>query len=282
MSLVITRPEQIQEKIMFFHNYRDKFHVVADFDGTLNHYFDHEWKRSQSIISLLYTNDILDEDYSKHAQAFYDYYVKIEHDSTLPIQTRQAAMEERWMKHKELLMNKWLNYHHLEQIVTLDKLIMRSWTDVFLRSMYDNNIPVVIFSASGVGVDSIGLLLKHRWIDFPNISIVSNKLYRSEDGEMIWYSKPIIHSLNKKESVIWNNPEYKTLQHILSDKPHAIVIGDSLHDVDMVDCRDDRTIVSIGLCNDKIDERIDQYTDAFDIVITHDEWFEEVIEKIGL
>ena len=49
------------------------------------------------------------------------------------------------------------------------------------------------------------------------------------------------------------------------------VIGDSLHDVDMVDCRDDRTIVSIGLCNDKIDERIDQYTDAFDIVITHDE-----------
>ena len=123
---------------------------------------------------------------------------------------------------------------------------MRSWTDVFLRSMYDNNIPVVIFSASGVGVDSIGLLLKHRWIDFPNISIVSNKLYRSKDGEMIWYSKPIIHSLNKKESVIWNNPEYKTLQHILSDKPHAIVIGDSLHDADMVDCRDDRTIVSIG------------------------------------
>jgi hypothetical protein len=36
------------------------------------------------------------------------------------------------------------------------------------------------------------------------------------------------------------------------------------------------------LCNDKLEERKEKYSDAFDVVITHDGGFEDVIEKIGL
>jgi hypothetical protein len=52
---------------------------------------------------------------------------------------------------------------------------------------------------------------------------------------MIGYSKPVIHSLNKTESVIRDNAEYKNIQEQVKDRIHAIVIGDGLHDAKMVD-----------------------------------------------
>ncbi len=282
MNLTIKNDIILEEKIDFFNNHRDKFHVVADFDGTLTQYFDHNGKSRPSIISLLYNEWVLDDDYSKQAQALFDHYVHIEHDTTLSLEIRQQAMEDRRTEHKELLMKKWLNYHHLEQITTMDRIVMRPGTDILLKKLFKQNIPLIIFSASGVGVDSIWLLLRHRWLDFPNISIVSNKLYRDEYGTMTGYSKPVIHSLNKTESVIWDNNEYKSLQEQVKDRIHAIVIGDGLHDAEMVDKKPWRTILSIWLCNDKVDERIEKYSDAFDIVITHDEGCEEMIEKIWL
>jgi HAD superfamily hydrolase (TIGR01544 family) len=282
MSLVIKNNITLDEKISFFKDNKNQFHVVADFDGTLTQYFDHNGKSRPSIISLLYNEWILDDDYSKQAQALFDHYVQIEHNTTLSLEVRQQAMEDRRTEHKELLMKKWLNYHHLEQITKMDRIVMRSGTDLLLKKLYEQNIPLIIFSASGVGVDSIGLLLKHRWLDFANISIVSNKLYRDEYGTMIGYSKPVIHSLNKTESVIRDNAEYKNIQDQVKDRIHAIVIGDGLHDAEMVDKKSWRTILSIWLCNDKVEERTDRYSDAFDVVITHDEGFEEVIDKIWL
>lgn len=282
MSLVIQNSIIFDEKIHFFNQYKSQFHVVADFDGTLTQYFDHNGKSRPSIISLLYNEWILDDDYSKQAQALFDHYVQIEHDTTLSLEVRQQAMEDRRTAHKELLMKKWLNYHHLEQITKMDRIVMRSGTDILLKKLYEQDIPLIIFSASGVGVDSIWLLLKHRWLGFPNISIVSNKIYRDEHGTMIGYSKPVIHSLNKTESVIRDNAEYKNIQEQVKDRIHAIVIGDGLHDAKMVDKKLWRTILSIWLCNDKVDERIEKYSSAFDVMITHDEGFENMIEKIWL
>ena len=53
MSLQISFPEKIQIKIDFLKQHKDQFHVVADFDGTLTQYFDHNGKSRPSIISLL-------------------------------------------------------------------------------------------------------------------------------------------------------------------------------------------------------------------------------------
>lgn len=124
---------------------------------------------------------MLDEEYTFEAKQLFDRYIIIEKDTTLPMDFRQQQMEQRRSQHKELLMRKRLNYHHLEKIATMDQILIRSGVTTFLKQMYGRDIPVVIFSASGVGVDSIELLLKHRGLSFPNITIVSNRLYRDED-----------------------------------------------------------------------------------------------------
>jgi hypothetical protein len=68
----------------------------------------------------------------------------------------------------------------------------------------------------------------------------------------------------------------------IRNKQNVIFIRDGLHDAEMVDKKPWRTILSIWLCNDKVEERSEKYSDTFDVVITHDEGFEEVIEKIWL
>ncbi len=265
-----------KEKILFIKSHLSTTHIVADFDGTLTQYFDDNKKSRPSIISLLYNEWILDDDYTQQAQALHDYYVAIEHNHSLPYETRQTAMEERRTKHKELLMHKWLNIKHIEHIATMNRITMRLWVDTFLHEAANRNIPVIIFSASGIGVDSITLLLQHRWLLLPNIHIVSNKLYRDDQWNMVGYSKPVIHSLNKTESVIQDNSEYKDIQQWILTKPHAIVLGDGIWDAWMVDERDNRTILKVGLCNDKIEDRLQTYENIFDIVITNDDSLDEL------
>lgn len=126
----------------------------------------------------------------------------------------------------------------------------------------------------------IQLLLERRWLMLENIHIISNELYRDTSWQMIWYSTPIIHSLNKQESVL-REPQYSHIHRILDNRKNFIVIGDGLGDAGMIDEQDNRTILKVGLCNDKVKEKLSDYQSTFDIVITHDQWFEELVAKIS-
>ena len=269
--------DTVQTKLDFLTQHRDQIHIVTDFDATLTQYFDHHGKSRPSIISLLRDENILDEEYSSLAHEMYSYYSAIEHDPSLDKDLKMATMNERWTKHKELLMKKWLNMHHLEHIATMDRIVMRSGTDIFLKRAEELGIPVIIFSASGIGYDSIRLLLQHRWLLLPNIHIVSNKLYRDSDGRMVGFDPNIIHSLNKTESVIRWSDEYRTIQEAIGQRPHALVIGDGIADAGMVDARDGRIVVTVGLCNHHVEEKYDHYMKAFDIVIANDDGLDALV-----
>jgi Pyrimidine 5'-nucleotidase (UMPH-1) len=49
----------------------------------------------------------------------------------------------------------------------------------------------------------------------------------------------------------------------------------------MVEDSDGRTVLRVGLCNDKKDERLPTYSEAFDIVITDDDGFSELLTHIN-
>lgn len=106
MLLTNTTPEELSQKIDFLTSHRGQTHIVVDFDGTLTQYFDHEGKSRPSIISLLRDEDVLDADYTNRAKDFHAYYGAIEHNPDIDYETKSQAMNERWTKHKELLMEK--------------------------------------------------------------------------------------------------------------------------------------------------------------------------------
>lgn len=280
MWYVLANAQSRSEKLDFLKHHWDETHIVVDFDGTLTQFFDAEGKKRYAIISLLYQGGVLDDDYTARAQALHDTYYPIEHDMSLDLETRSQAMEKRWTDHKLLFMEKGLMYKHLQQITSSDQIMMRSGTDTLLHEAERLGLPVVIFSASGVGYDAIKLLLQYWWLDLPNITIVSNKIYRDETGTIKDFSRPVIHSLNKKESVLRDSPEYHLLQEQLLTRPYALVIGDSIGDAGMVEEKPGRVVARIGLCNDKVEEKLPNYLTHFDAVITHDDGFEVVLGEL--
>ena len=280
MPISIVNTELVDKKIETIRNNLDKTHIVTDFDGTLTHYFDKQWKIRPSITSILRTEWVLGEDYKKAAQQLVEIYHPIEYDHTLSFETRAEKMQERWSQHHELLIKSGLKKSDLEHIVQVDMITQRGWTSRLLKIADELDIPVLIFSASGIWVDIIEMLLEHWKIDRSEIDIISNDIIRKEDGSIERFGEPIIHSFNKVESVIWDNPIYKPLQDKIGSRPHAIVIGDSAWDAAMVKDRDDRTVLRIGLCNEKVEERLEGYHKHFDIVITDDDTLESIIDML--
>lgn len=270
------------EKIKTLSKNLNQLYFVFDFDGTLTQRSDEHGKVRLSIISLLRDEWVLDDDYAQKAHAMYNKYSAIEHDTSLSREVRTAAMQERWITHKELLMAKWLTKAHIDHIITQDLIVMRPWTDELLRQAHEHEIPVIIFSASGIGTNAIQPLLQHRGLDYDNIHIISNELYRDEQWRMIWYNTPPIHSLNKTEATIHDDPQYADIKSIIADKTHALVMWDGLWDADMVSDQLWRTVLRVGLCNDKVEERLNQYQQAFDIVITEDDGLWELTNMIFL
>lgn len=276
MAIHIGDQAKLQYKLDIIKNNIDKTHIVSDFDSTLTQYFDRSGKSKPSIISLLYDAGLFDDAYTAEVKQMHDYYYPIEYDTSLPLDFRREKMIERWTRHKELLIKKWLTIDNIKHVISLDRIVQRPWTHTLLTTAKDRDIPVVIFSASGIGVDPIRILLQHRELDYPNVYIVWNILYRDDNGKMIDYNKPIIHSLNKAESTIWWDRKYTELQKILSPKPHIILLGDHLHDAQMADDRSDRVVLRIGFCNINLDKHLSEFLQTFDIVVTDDGSLEQV------
>lgn len=269
-----------QSKLTSLRTHLDQTYFVFDFDGTLTQRSDEHGKARPSIISLLRDEWALDEDYAQQAHEMYDRYSAIEHDTTLSRAVRIAAMQERWITHKELLMAKWLTKAHIDHIITQDLIVMRPWTDELLRQAHEHQIPMVIFSASGIGINAIQPLLQHRGLDYDNIHIVSNELYRDDSGRMIWYNTPPIHSLNKTESTIYDDTQYDHIKSLIADKTHVVVMWDGLWDAEMAGDQSWRTVLRVWLCNDKVEERLTQYQEVFDMVITEDDGLWELTKMI--
>lgn len=69
----------------------------------------------------------------------------------------------------------------------------------------------------------------------------------------------MIHVLNKKEQAIAHEQNVAWFKKI-EKKKNVILMGDSLHDVDMAEgVKDIKTCLRIGFLNDKVDELLEHY-----------------------
>jgi 5'-nucleotidase len=75
---------------------------------------------------------------------------------------------------------------------------------------------------------------------------------------------------NKNETALDNPNYFRELSH----RGNALVLGDSLGDVSMdKGMHDPGAVLKIGFLNDKINERMDSFINAFDMVLVDDQSF---------
>ena len=242
---------------------KEKFHVVADFDRTLTKAFVNG-EKFPSIISQLYDGHHLTEDYTKKAQALRDKYHPIEINPYIIIEEKKRAMEEWWRTHKKLLIKSGLNLRDVQDIVDNGKLEFRDRAEEFFDLLYNNKVPLVVFSSSGIG-EAIPLYFKKIKKDYENIHIITNSMKYNKKGDAIATQEPVIHVFNKGEIALKGLPIMKKLK----DRKNVMLLGDSLGDLDMVVGFKYDNIIKIGFYNYE-EESLEDFKKSFDVIILND------------
>ena len=266
MNILMQNPKNFNRiKLAIKNDGLDKLHILSDFDRTLT-YGSVNSVKTPSIISLLRDGKHLSEGYAPKAQAMFDKYHLIETDESIPLEQRKAAMREWWEKHYELLTASGLSFSDLEDIVENGHLKFREGVLEFLDFLNERNIPLIILAATGCG-DAIPPFFKKFDRDYPNIFYVTNRYVWDENGKAVSIKKPIVHSLNKDETIL---PEIPEVRKVIENRKNVILLGDSLGDLGMIEGFDYDNLLRIGFLNFNGGASENDYKKSFDAVLKGD------------
>lgn len=243
----------------------DKFHVVADFDRTLTKVFVNG-QDIPSLISILRHDQYLTPDYAPQAHALYDKYHAIEIDPMVTREEKIKAMHEWWTTHFDLLVKCKLNKKDLEKVVNSGRIKLRHGANELFLWLHTHQVPLLIFSSSGVGGESIGMFLKKSDQLYDNIHIISNVFEWDKDDYLTRVKEPIIHGMNKNEHAIQGYPIFK----LIKNRKNVLLLGDSISDVGMVKGLDCENIIKVGFLNENVEKNLEEYKKYFDILILND------------
>ncbi|KPJ54705.1 hypothetical protein AMJ47_03620 [Parcubacteria bacterium DG_72] len=266
-NVLITNQKRFEElKDKFKKAGLEKLHVLADFDKTLTKVFVHG-KKIASLISILRDNDYLTPGYPKKSKALYAKYFPIEKNLGIPEKERKQAMKQWWTEHFELLMQSKLNIKDIEKAVEHQDLVLRKGTEELLKKLKEERVPLVVLSSSGLGKEGIELYLDKKQLLFDNIHIISNSFEWNKQGYATAVKAPIIHGMNKNETAIKKFPE---IFEKIKNRKNVIILGDNVSDIKMIAGFDYDNLIKIGFLNEDIEENLENYKQAFDVLILED------------
>jgi HAD superfamily hydrolase (TIGR01544 family) len=244
----------------------EKFHVLSDFDRTLTKACAPDGSEVPSLISVLRDEGYLTPDYPEKAKALFTFYHAREIDPVLPKEEKKAAMKEWWTKHFELLIASRLNKKDVARAVLSQRVQLREGAKEFLEFLEARQIPLVIMSSGGLGVESISLYLENQKCLFENIKIISNEFVWDENGFALAIKEPIIHSLSKEETMLKDFPFFQQIE----PRCNVLLLGDSPDDVGMVAGFDSENLLKVGFWNKPTLENEAVYKENYDLLIKND------------
>lgn len=253
----------------------EKLQVIADFDKTLT------YSNQESTIAILYNYNFLSSDYSEKAKELESFYRPKEEDHSISIEERKILMNERRVKHEQLLIESWLSKKHLESVVNSWIVSLRSWCHDMLDHLDSLWIPVIILSASGLWTDSIAMYLNEHLNKHQKIYIISNEYIWDENWFAVGRKEPVITSLNKNETTI-SETDFPEVYHEIQWRKNIILLWDKMEDLNMADGVDSENILKIWFLNSWSDKSLKFYEKYFDIIIDWNLWMQEIQKIISL
>ncbi|TDH72393.1 hypothetical protein CCR75_004456 [Bremia lactucae] len=183
-------------------------------------------------------------------------------------------MIEWWTKTHELMIRYGISKDTVTKAVDESGITLREGFMEMFDLLARENVPTLIFSAGLY--DVIHAVLDKEYAatsskTLPkNVHVISNMMRFDERDKVVGFDGTLIHSLNKSANAILETAFWKQCQ--LEKRHNILLLGDSLGDSNMVDGLDytEDEIVRIGFLNDGADDKLEQYLQRFDIVLTND------------
>ncbi|KAA3674002.1 5'-nucleotidase, partial [Paragonimus westermani] len=258
--------------------------VVSDFDRTMSKYRhdDHLTPTCHGIpldwLSLVSGIFEMDPELTESAKTtltnLRNKYYPVEVDPHLSDAAKIPQMLDWWRLSHNTIVSCGLHRDALSKTVRDCGVVLRDKLQDFTNLLHKHKIPVLIFSA-GLG-DVIELLLENFSMCTENVRVVSNFMEFNEEGVLVGFKDPIIHSFNKTAASIVNGDRAR----VASQRPCVLLLGDSTGDIHMADGAtvDDPkgisgTVLRIGFLNESIETNLEKYKMIYDIVLVNDETF---------
>ena len=242
--------------------------VIADFDGTLiKRYVDGKRIPSQASI-LEHDPKYLTVEGVAEMKRLYIHYYAIEIDPAVPSEDKINLMQEWWEKCFDLFRKYHVTASMITEVCNSPLIQLRDGVDTFIAYLHEHEIPMIIYSANGIGSDSIKYLFEKQHMLTPNIQICSNKLSFDTHGFFTHTKEPIITCANKTgETLIKNN--------FISQTPkerHCLLIGDGLDDVRMTEGINFETVYTVAFA----DINAEAFKKRYDLILPIDEGFQPI------
>jgi len=268
-NVIIVNPDKLEE---IKNNLRSagpgSVHILSDFDRTLT-YHSRNGRKDSSLVAILREGNYLPPDYGIKAEALREKYFPIEHDPHIPLTVKKAAMVEWWNQMFSLMISSGLTKEIVARAMKDCQVKLRDEAEDWLDLLRQLRIPLVIFSASGLGRESINIFLDRLKKHLPDIHVLANAFIWDEAGRAIGVREPIIHSYNKDETLIQNFPFFSEIKN----RRNVILLGDSLGDVGMVEGFEPDNLLKIGFLNVRAEENLASFKQVYDIIILEDASF---------
>lgn len=213
----------------------DDTFIVMDFDRTLtsgDSYYTWDVISKDPLLPQAYTEEIINCSLK---------YENIEHDLELNLEYRKEMMIKWWLEHFRLLQKYHISKKLIDNLSGYHNLTLRSGALDFLSLMHLKKVPVIIISA-GIG-NIIERFLKLNNCNYDNIYIISNFL-KYDRGYVIGHVGELVYSLNKNEVYLSD----RLVKNILGRKK-AILFGDNIADIDMLENFDYEEAITVGFVN---------------------------------
>ncbi|XP_020614946.1 cytosolic 5'-nucleotidase 3-like isoform X1 [Orbicella faveolata] len=259
----------VREKLkVLYEGGSEKLQVISDFDKTLTK-FNINGEKGCTVYGVIESCKLFPESYREKAKELKEKYMPIEFSGDISSDEKLPHMIEWWTKGNELITELKLQQTQIPDIVKDAHIALRDGVEWFFVKLHEKKVPVLIISG-GLG-DIIKEVIDQQSTLYDNVNIVAN-FFKYEQGVMVGFKDKLLFSHNKKELT-------KDLPYFdkVKDRTGVIVMGDLPEDAHVsASPKNSEVTLTVGFLNDKVDERVHDYMDAFDIVIVDDHSIELV------
>lgn len=271
-NIIVVNPEKLQKiKEIFHQDGPESVHILSDFDRTLT-YHSYKGRKDSALIAVLNEKGYMPPEYSIGAKALFEKYYPLEHDPKISLPEKKELMVEWWSKTFSLLLQYGLTKDVVASAVRECGNQLRDGVDDWLDLLGRLKIPLIIFSASGLGRESIEIFMSRLKKHDSAIHIMANSFVWDQEGKAIGINNPIIHSYNKDETLIQNFPFYSEIKN----RRNVVLLGDSFGDVGMIEGFDYDNLLKIGFLGEKVEENMEGFKQVYDIIILGDDSFDYI------
>lgn len=246
----------------------EKLQVISDFDKTLTK-FVINGEKGCTAYGVFENSKVFPESYREKAKALKEKYMPIEYSGSISPAEKESHMVEWWTKANELIIELKIKQTQIPETVKDAHIALREGVEWFFVKLHEKEVPLLIISG-GLG-DIIEEVIEQQSTLFDNVTIVAN-FFKYEEDVVVGFEDKLLFSFNKQEMTkdldFFKNNEDRTGVIVMGDLPGDASVSSSPKNPEVT--------LTIGFLNEKVDEHLNNYMDAFDVVIVDDHSIELV------